>query len=406
MALSFVISRYLRPFVESASTGQRLYDNGIFDRVEALTPLQEAVVDALWHDEQAEERLAALVRTTPRSDLHAAISDLYDRGLVVESHAAADALFQRMRAERCPDVPFVDQIELTNHCPMRCGFCPRGIPGRMQRPTGFMDRALFQRLLSQLNPRQREHRPLELHHLGESLLHPQLAQLVALASEQGLPTELSVNPSLLTPAKMRTLLDAGIHRLVLSLDGLGDGTLVRIRGPAARFAQAEAHIAALLSEVAQRGDRAPQIVIQMIALAANQHEQQAFLARFGQTGLPTVQAYIKPLDGPDPDHPTSHGEALRYLCSYPFRSVVVLWDGRVVPCCRDDDAKHVLGDLRQATLAEIWSGPAARELRRRHRTGCFPDGHLCHGCAWSPASFTASHAARHPSRAGVAPLQW
>ena len=42
-------------------------------------------------------------------------------------------------------MPFVDQIELTNRCPMRCGFCPRGVPGRMQRPLGFMDVALFER---------------------------------------------------------------------------------------------------------------------------------------------------------------------------------------------------------------------------------------------------------------------
>jgi len=406
MALPFVLSRYLRPFLKSEGSRECLYDNGILARVESLTPLQAALVEALWHDDSAEDRLAELAQTTSRDELRAALTDLYDRALIFESHAAADALFHRLRAALCPEIPFVDQIELTSHCPMRCGFCPRGIPGRMQRPAGFMDLALYQRLLSQLNPQQHEQRPIELHHLGESLLHPQLARFVALASERGLSTELSVNPSLLTPERMRQLLDAGIARLVLSLDGLRDETLVRIRGPAARYRQAEAHIAALLAEVARRGSAAPQIVVQMIALAANRAEQDAFLARFSQTGLPTVRAYLKPLDGPDPDCSAQAAEPLRYLCSYPFRSVVVLWDGRVVPCCRDDDAHLVLGDLHHQTLAELWSGPAARELRRRHRSSEFPVGHLCHGCAWSPAAFTASHAARHPSRASPAPLQW
>ena len=45
------------------------------------------------------------------------------------------------------------------------------------------------------------YRPLELHHLGESLLHPQVDEFVARASARGLPTELSVNPSLLTPTR-------------------------------------------------------------------------------------------------------------------------------------------------------------------------------------------------------------
>lgn len=406
MALPFVLSRYLRPFVKSEASEQRLYDNGILGRVEVLSPVQEAVVEALWHDEHAEDQLAQLVCSQPRDVVQAALMDLYDRALVFESHALADAMFQRLRDERCPEVPFVDQIELTNHCPMRCGFCPRGIPGRMQRPTGFMDLALFQRLLSQLNPRQREDRPLELHHLGESLLHPQLPTFVALARAQGLQAELSVNPSLLTPDRMRALLDAGIARLVLSLDALNDQTLVQIRGPAARYSHAEANIAALLSEVAKRGDAAPQIVVQMIAQSANQHEQRAFVSRFNSTGLPTVRAYLKPLDGPDPCDRHAQTEPLSYLCTYPFRSVVVLWDGRVVPCCRDDDAHAVLGDLRQQTLAQIWSGPAARELRRHHRSGQFPDGHLCQSCAWSPAAFTRGHPSRHPARARPFPLQW
>lgn len=406
MALPFVLSRYLRPFRSPDGGDGLLYDNGILGRVEQLTPLQEQIVEALWLDETAEEQLTQLLSTHAQADLHAAITALYDRALVFESHAAADALFQRMRDELCPDIPFVDQIELTNRCPMHCGFCPRGIPDRMQRPMGRMDLALFERLLCQLHPQQAAYRPIELHHLGESLLHPQIVQFVALAHQRGLPTELSANPSLLTADLSRRLLDAGLGRLVLSLDGMNDDTLARIRGPAARFSQAEANIAALLSDVARRGAAAPQIVLQMIALSANQDQRQAFLQRFGNTGLPTVRAYIKPLDGPDPNAPHVTCEPLRYLCSYPFRSVVVLWDGRVVPCCRDDDAHLVLGDLNSQTLRDIWSGPAARELRRRHRSGDFPIGHLCHGCAWSPAAFTQSHALRHPAKAATAPLQW
>jgi radical SAM protein with 4Fe4S-binding SPASM domain len=148
------------------------------------------------------------------------------------------------------------------------------------------------------------------------------------------------------------------------------------------------------------------VVIQMIALAQNQHQREAFLQRYGNLGLPTVQAYIKPLDGADPQGGTPAAEPLRYLCSYPFRSVVVLWDGRVVPCCRDDDARYVLGDLNTQTLAAIWNGPAAAQLRQRHREDQFPEGHLCDGCAFRPAAFAAARASRHPDLARPAPLQW
>lgn len=406
MALPFVISHYLRPFLADDPQGGRLYDNGVTGRVERLSPLEDAVVEALWQPETAEASLAELLMRHKREVVQAALLSLYQRAIIFESPAACDALYRRLRDAGCPAVPFVDQIELTNRCPMRCGFCPRGIPEKMTRPTGFMELALFRRLLAQLHPQQASYRPLELHHLGESLLHPQVVAFVATASEHGLPTEMSVNPSLLTPELGKELLAAGLRRLVLSLDSLDEETLLRIRGPAARYAKAERHIDALLAEVARRGPDAPQVVIQMIALSANQSERAEFLRRWGNLGLPTVKAYIKPLDGDDPDSKQPAAEPLRFLCSYPFRSVVILWDGRVVPCCRDDDARLVLGNLHQQELAEIWAGPAARELRRRHRTGDIPEGHLCAGCAWSPAAFAASHASRHPATAAPAPLQW
>lgn len=406
MALPFVLSSYLRPFLDEA--GQLLYDNGVTGRTERLDALEAAIVRALWEEAAAESALTELVAQHSQRPVRDALMRLYERALVFDSHASCHALFAHLRDAHCPQVPFLDQIELTNRCPMRCRFCPRGVPERMQRPTGFMDLGLFQALLAQLHPGQASYRPLELHHLGESLLHPQVVDFVKCASEHGLPTEMSVNPALLTPELGERLLAAGLRRLVLSLDGTDEPTLLQIRGPAARHDKAQRHIEALLQVVARRGAAAPKVVIQMIAMTKNQHQREEFLRRYGSLGLPTVQAYIKPLDGPDPDADAAQPEVepLRYLCSYPFRSVVVLWDGRVVPCCRDDDARYVLGNLHEQSLREIWHGPAAQELRQRHREDRFPADHLCAGCAFSPAAFAAAQASRHPDRATPAPLQW
>jgi hypothetical protein len=402
MPLPFVLSPYLRPYREG---GALLLDNGITSRQERLDPIAAQVVTALWDEAGAEAALQALCARIGMPALEAALAQLFQVGVLFESRAACDAVFDQVLDATLPQVPFVDQVELTNLCPMRCGFCPRGVPGGMGRPTGYMDLALYGRLLAQLPPLQARYRPLELHHLGESLLHPQVDRFVALASERGLPTEMSVNPSLLTPELAGRLLAAGIGRLVLSLDGVDDDTLVAIRGPAARYGKAERHIEALLSQVAGMA-RPPRVVIQMIDLQRNRHQREAFLARWGRTGLPTVVAYVKDLDGPDPDTGLSTATPVQYLCSYPFRSVVVLWDGRVVPCCRDDDARLVLGDLTQASLAEIWAGPAAAELRRRHRTADFGCGHLCAGCAWQRGRYAQDMGQRHPDRAREEPLRW
>ena len=152
MPLPFVVSRYLRPFLQNNEAGvaRRVYDNGVTGRVEQVDALEDALLQALWDEDTAEAALLPLLLTHGQAAVQAALLALHGRALLFERHADADELWRQMRTRGCPDVPFVDQVELTNRCPMHCPFCPRGVPGRMARPTGMMDLALFQRLLLQL----------------------------------------------------------------------------------------------------------------------------------------------------------------------------------------------------------------------------------------------------------------
>ena len=399
--LPFVVSRYLRPL----RVGNALH---VDDPIRGQSELSQAEADtlsALWDRTVAPQRLEALLAQEGEDHAATQLRALSDKGLLFASDEASEHALRHALESSLPDMPFVDQVELTNICPMRCGFCPRGTPGLMRRPTGMMSLTLFEKLLSQLPAGQAQYRPLELHHLGESLLHPELPQFVALAKAAGLRTELSANPSLLTPALAASLLSAGLRRLVLSLDGMDNETLIAIRGPAAKYSKAEQHILDLL-ELADRMSEPPSIVIQMIALQRNRGQRAEFLERWNGTGRAYVQAYIKPLDGHDPDLQEHNPAPLRYLCTYPFRSVVVLWDGRVVPCCRDDDARHVVGDLNEQSLREIWHGPRMMALRAAYWSQRFERGHLCHACPWGKAAFKDSTAERHPDNARAQPLAW
>ncbi len=55
--------------------------------------------------------------------------------------------------------------------------------------------------------------------------------------------------------------------------------------------------------------------------------------------------------------------ATRFTCSWPWNTLVLLCDGRVVCGCADPYAKRVLGDTRTTSLADIWQGETARRLR-------------------------------------------
>ena len=397
-----LLSPYLRPTLEA---GELVYDNGVTEGRERLSPLEHQVVRALWDPVAGPIDLQDLYAQHGRELVRQSLEALRRRAMIFSSRQQCDQALDTAMGVNVPEPPFVDQVELTNACPMRCGFCPRGIGGRITRPTGFMDFALFERLLGELNPWQARYRMIELHHLGESLLHPELTRFVAAASERGIPTELAVNPSLLRPDLGRSLVRAGLRRLVASLDGMDDASLAAIRGPAARYRDAERNLLALLEELAKQ--RQPmKLVIQMLELERNRAERERFFERWGSLGLPYVEAYLKKLDGPDPDTGRTHPEPEIYLCNYPWRSVVVLWDGRVVPCCRDHDAALVLGQLQGQSLRELWRSAPVRGLRQAHRNGDCAPPHPCADCGWRRQRFAAAMAARHPAKVRYSPLQW
>ena len=81
-------------------------------------------------------------------------------------------------------------------------------------------------------------------------------------------------------------------------------------------------------------------------------------------------------------------------CWKMWHSCVITWDGKVVPCCFDKDAKHQLGDLNEKSFHEIWNGEVYRNFRAailRSRK----EIDICSNCSegslvWGETPFTPS----------------
>jgi Iron-sulfur cluster-binding domain/Radical SAM superfamily len=69
--------------------------------------------------------------------------------------------------------------------------------------------------------------------------------------------------------------------------------------------------------------------------------------------------------------------AERFTCAWPWSTAILLCDGRISCGCSDPYAKRVMGDVRTATLSEVWRGPTATELREDINTGGSP---FCGDC--------------------------
>jgi hypothetical protein len=61
--------------------------------------------------------------------------------------------------------------------------------------------------------------------------------------------------------------------------------------------------------------------------------------------------------------------ATRFTCSWPWSTMVLLCDGRLVCGCADPYAKRVLGDVTAASVSAVWTGEVAGALRRDLNAG-------------------------------------
>ncbi|PWT85029.1 MAG: hypothetical protein C5B57_03730 [Blastocatellia bacterium] len=64
-----------------------------------------------------------------------------------------------------------------------------------------------------------------------------------------------------------------------------------------------------------------------------------------------------------------HFLATRFQCSWPWTTLVMLCDGRLVCGCADPYGRRVLGDARTATVNDVWAGATVSALRHDLNAG-------------------------------------
>nr|CRH06917.1 putative Fe-S oxidoreductase [Candidatus Magnetococcus massalia] len=284
-----------------------------------------------------------------------------------------------MEMQRTPQ-PFVHQIEVTNHCPYRCIMCPRD--QQMSRDLGYMAMDLYAKLIAEMAtfPEEIKARELELFHFGESLLHPQLDEMVAIASTAGLKPVLSVNPPHLKPAISERLLKAKPHRIILSIDGFDAQSYREIRGQPAHFAQAVKHVEALVACHRERNSETD-LLVRMIHMHRNSDQVARMEAFWRSVGVRFEPREFFPWTESELAALGEHGKNPPHMpCPFPWSYLVVQWDGSVVGCCRDLNGENRLGNANQRSLQEIWGGPAYRQFRAMHAAGDFSQSPLCAKC--------------------------
>jgi radical SAM protein with 4Fe4S-binding SPASM domain len=280
-----------------------------------------------------------------------------------------------------PAYPTIASIEPTNACGMKCIMCPRD---RMKRKVGFMEINLFEKIVKQMKMNSF----IVLHHFGDPLLHPKIGEMIKICKKNKIKTFFSTNPSSLTDEKIKTILDAELDYLHISLDGATKETYEKIRRGRADFEIALKNIENFLKEKKKR-KKSPETTIAIIRMKETKGEIEIFKKQWkNKKGIDNVE--VKEFitwDGTREDitqlgdkYSKKFEREYYYPCIWPWGKLTILWDGKVVPCCFDYDAKLVLGDLNKQSLKEIWDSEKMKELRKQTLENSFPENHLCENC--------------------------
>jgi len=271
--------------------------------------------------------------------------------------------------------PFFLSVEPADFCQLECPECPVGINKRKQ--GNKIDISLFNKLISE----QKE----TLFHLifyfqGEPLLNKNLAEMISIAHKAGIFTSTSTNAQLLNSQMAKSLVESGLDKLIISMDGATQKVYEKYR-IGGKLSLAIKGVEEINYWKKQLKSPTPFVEIQFVVFKTNEHQlnEMKHLARkLNADRLSFKSAQLYNFEN---GHPllTSFKKFARYKqnengkyelkakmknsCYRLWSGAVINTQGDVLPCCFDKNASHTFGNLNSESFATIYQNKKASGFR-------------------------------------------
>ena len=274
-------------------------------------------------------------------------------------------------------LPSALSIEPTTSCNLRCPECPSGLRS-FTRATGMLSMDLFKKTIDEVH----EHAFfLTLYFQGEPYLNPQFLDMVKYASQRNMYVSTSTNAHYLSEENARKTVESGLDKLIISIDGTTQETYeqYRVGGQLNKVLEGARNIVAWKKKLKSR---TPFVVFQYLVVRPNEHQVQEAEVLAKEMGVDDIvfktaqiYDYEKGSDlipenekyaryHKNADGTFSFKNKLLNQCWKMWQSCVITWDGRIVPCCFDKDAQHVLGNINETSFRRIWYSEAYQKFRK------------------------------------------
>ncbi|MBC8241632.1 MAG: radical SAM protein [Alphaproteobacteria bacterium] len=288
------------------------------------------------------------------------------------------------------ETPFILNVDPASACNFKCAFCPTGHRDMIKdtgRFQGAMRFDVYEKIIADLEDFSGSLKVLRLYKDGEPLLNKRFADMVRLGkqSKKVETVDTTTNASLFTFERMKPVIDAGIDRINISIDGMSDAGYLENVGIDVSFDQVVREIEAIYKYKTNT-----EIFVKTMDELLGEESRERFFEIFGNISDTIFIENLSPC-WPNFDVQTImgmeitegiYGQPIKEVktCPYLFYSMSVNSDGSVSTCFLDWSRDLLIGDVRQNSVKEIWHGDQMNHYRRMHLEGRRSEHKLCGSC--------------------------
>ncbi len=286
--------------------------------------------------------------------------------------------------------PFVIFVDPADTCNFRCKFCPTGDRGLMKkthgRNFGIMDFNLYKKIINDICEFEEPIKVLRLYKEGEPLLNPNFVDMVKYAKDKGcaLKIDTTTNASLLNPKKNIDVIEAGLDRINISIEGINDKLYKDFTGISVNFKKIVENIRHFYENKGKC-----EMCIKINGDILSQDERDQFYEIFGNITDKIFVEHIAPcwpefeLNGVEVNNEYNiYNQKIKevIVCPYVFYSFAVNSDGTVSLCFLDWSRKLLIGDTKLNSVKEIWNSNKLIEYQKFFLTKKRKNHPICGNC--------------------------
>ncbi|MBZ0198397.1 MAG: SPASM domain-containing protein [Ignavibacteriaceae bacterium] len=271
--------------------------------------------------------------------------------------------------------PLTFSVEPTNFCNLECPECPSGL-GALTRPLGLLKFENFKNVIDQIY----EHCfYIQLFFQGEPYINKELPEMIKYAQSKNIYVSISTNGLLINEKKVDLVLESAPDKLIFSIDGLDEKSYQNYR-VGGTFKDADKALRLLIKKKKEKKLKKPFVEFQFIVMKQNEDQIEKVFSYGKEAGvdnvvLKTMQVssyenalHFLPANEEYRRYVLKNGELkmkgnIKNHCFALWRTSVVTWDGKIVPCCFDKDANYEMGLLKGTTFDEIWKSKKYYKFR-------------------------------------------